>query len=333
MAGNTEYWKQKYLKSNEDTVSTLEELARVNINYSKLLEKSRRQKQKISQLIEQNKTLKASQKVYEQNNEILASTICGTTHSIQQSLFKPSSNSKSPGLRERPQRMFEEFFILGSDMEQNNGLYEVKILEKCPGHFDTSHNVIGNFSFPKGFQPWSVDFTQSGSALYKLLYPKYDRDENSFVFTIKAGDAGTLGFPSMTNNEKEVIYGCCVIKNELLLDGNDTNPVPVHPKCYCLLSYIPCFELHFQVLYSLLSIDKAQSFNGEAAELRATGSMRTTASCLEAEESLLLEEQKGLLDAYYSNNFLNSRTVSIQLQTIPPLKVKLPRDLSTLDTD
>ena len=203
--------------------------------------------------------------------------------------------------------MFEAFCILGGSEDA------LSIISQFPSDYELDLGSIGDFAFPGGWRPYQMDLSRSGTAVYQLMYRSYERDENSFVFAIKSLTTSMVGNPLIPNNDKQLLYGICVIDNEF---GNTLDPytIPVSPKCYCLLSYIPWFELHFQVIYSVLSIKKAYRLTNNDNLLEIGG------------------EQGKLLQEYYQMSILKSHNFCIQLETVDSLDLQI-HDISMVDTE
>jgi hypothetical protein len=111
---------------------------------------------------------------------------------------------------------------------------------------------ILSFCLPGGVQVHAVERTPSFSELNEILLGQEQLKESnqSFVFRLQVADDSTL-------------YGCCVLVEEIVqrpskLVSMLTSEKPVFPRrsryvittprCYCIFSRLPFFELHFGVL-------------------------------------------------------------------------------------
>jgi len=112
-----------------------------------------------------------------------------------------------------------------------------------------------SFCFPGGLKIHAVERTPSMSELNEILIGQehLKQSDLSFVFRLQAADSSTL-------------YGCCVLIEEIvqkpsglisiLSEEKPVNPpisisshhIITAPRCYCILSRLPFFELHFGVL-------------------------------------------------------------------------------------
>ncbi|XP_062221818.1 uncharacterized protein LOC133921095 isoform X2 [Phragmites australis] len=119
-----------------------------------------------------------------------------------------------------------------------------------------------SFCLPGGVQVRAVERTPSFSELNEILLGQEQLKESnqSFVFRLQVADDSTL-------------YGCCVLVEEIVqrpskLVSMLTNEKPVFPRrshyvittprCYCILTRLPFFELHFGVLQSILMEERLE---------------------------------------------------------------------------
>jgi hypothetical protein len=109
-----------------------------------------------------------------------------------------------------------------------------------------------SFCFPGGLEVQAVERTPSMSALNEIFFGQehLKQMDLSFVFRLQGSDNSTL-------------YGCCVLVEELVQKPSgllslisDKQPsysslrryILTTQRCYCILSRLPFFELHFGVL-------------------------------------------------------------------------------------
>ncbi|TYI00720.1 hypothetical protein ES332_A11G153100v1 [Gossypium tomentosum] len=119
---------------------------------------------------------------------------------------------------------------------------------------------LANFCFPGGVKGRLLERTPSFSDLNELLYGQEHlaTDDLAFIFSLKV--AGNV-----------TVYGVCLHVPELvqrqpgILDG--TSPIPTStgacsqfmvsaPRCYCLLTRVPFFELHYEMLNSIIAQER-----------------------------------------------------------------------------
>ncbi|KAH8959275.1 hypothetical protein BDL97_06G070700 [Sphagnum fallax] len=119
---------------------------------------------------------------------------------------------------------------------------------------------LPDFCFPSGVEARVLERTPSLSELNEIMYGQahQNRDDQSFVFVLKVADNATL-------------YGVCVFVPELVqrapaffaMNTDLSPPRSVRsrflvsaPRCYCLLTRLPFFSLHFEVLNSIIAQER-----------------------------------------------------------------------------
>ncbi|KAK8269754.1 hypothetical protein V6Z12_D11G150600 [Gossypium hirsutum] len=119
---------------------------------------------------------------------------------------------------------------------------------------------LANFCFPGGVKGRLLERTPSFSDLNELLYGQEHlaTDDLAFIFSLKVAGNAT-------------VYGVCLHVPELvqrqpgILDG--TSPISTStgacsqflvsaPRCYCLLTRVPFFELHYEMLNSIIAQER-----------------------------------------------------------------------------
>ncbi|KAL2580996.1 hypothetical protein AAZX31_15G168700 [Glycine max] len=121
-----------------------------------------------------------------------------------------------------------------------------------------------SFCFPGGLEVNAVERTPSMSELNEILFGQEHLKQRdlSFVFRLQGADNSTL-------------YGCCVLVEELvqkpsgflsLISDKQATYSPLKrqrhilttQRCYCILSRLPFFELHFGVLNSIFMQERLE---------------------------------------------------------------------------
>lgn len=119
-----------------------------------------------------------------------------------------------------------------------------------------------SFCFPGGVEVHAVERTPSMSELNEILLGQehLKQSDLSFVFRLQVADDSTL-------------YGCCVLVEEVIQKPsglismtpdkqNFSSPLSRHilttRRCYCILSRLPFFELHFGVLNSIFTEERLE---------------------------------------------------------------------------
>ncbi|XP_054801241.1 uncharacterized protein LOC129305258 isoform X2 [Prosopis cineraria] len=135
---------------------------------------------------------------------------------------------------------------------------------------------LASFCFPEGVKAWVLERTPSLSELNELVYGQehLGRDDLSFIFSVKAADSATL-------------YGVCLHVPEIvqrppgILGVSSPQSPPSAacshvlvsaPRCYCLLTRVPFFELHFEMLNSLTAQERLNRITQFVSDMSLTGS-------------------------------------------------------------
>ncbi|KAI9085797.1 hypothetical protein K1719_032211 [Acacia pycnantha] len=135
---------------------------------------------------------------------------------------------------------------------------------------------LASFCFPGGVKASLLERTPSLSELNELVYGQIHlgRDDLSFIF-------------SLTAAENETLYGVCLhvpeilqrppsilgISSPLTLPSGACSRFMVSaPRCFCLLTRVPFFELHFEMLNSLAAQERLNRITQFVNEMTLTGS-------------------------------------------------------------
>ncbi|KAJ4952740.1 hypothetical protein NE237_029572 [Protea cynaroides] len=119
-----------------------------------------------------------------------------------------------------------------------------------------------SFCFPGGTEVHAVERTPSMSELNEILLGQehLKQSDLSFVFRLQVADDSTL-------------YGCCVLVEEVVQQPSGlismmsdkqtfstslSRHILTTPRCYCILSRLPFFELHFAVLNSIFTEERLE---------------------------------------------------------------------------
>ncbi|KAK1559708.1 hypothetical protein Q3G72_017478 [Acer saccharum] len=133
---------------------------------------------------------------------------------------------------------------------------------------------LAAFCFPGGAKARLVERTPSLSDLNELVYGQehLGRDDSSFIFSLKVADNATL-------------YGICLHVSEIVqrppgvlgtssplpqLSGRCSRYLVSGPRCYCVLSRVPFFELHFEMLNSIIAQERLNRITQFLSEMSLT---------------------------------------------------------------
>ncbi|XP_060190142.1 uncharacterized protein LOC132619210 isoform X3 [Lycium barbarum] len=128
-----------------------------------------------------------------------------------------------------------------------------------------------SFCFPAGVEVHAVERTPSMSELNEILLGQEHLKQNdlSFVFRLQVADNSTL-------------YGCCVLVEEMvqkpsgllsmISDVQNTSlgisrQILTTRRCYCILSRLPFFDLHFGVLNSIFTEERLERLTKQVGDL------------------------------------------------------------------
>ncbi|KAH0651805.1 hypothetical protein KY284_031717 [Solanum tuberosum] len=152
-----------------------------------------------------------------------------------------------------------------------------------------------SFCFPAGVEVHAVERTPSMSELNEILLGQEHLKQNdlSFVFRLQVADNSTL-------------YGCCVLVEEMIQkpsgllsmisDGQHTSlgisrQILTTRRCYCILSRLPFFDLHFGVLHSIFTEERLERLTKQVGDLDFDSLVIDDAEeILEENPSSILEE-------------------------------------------
>ncbi|KAL3532682.1 hypothetical protein ACH5RR_006203 [Cinchona calisaya] len=128
-----------------------------------------------------------------------------------------------------------------------------------------------SFCFPAGVEVHAVERTPSMSELNEILLGQehLKQSDLSFVFRLQVADDSTL-------------YGCCVLVEEIvqkpsglismISDGQPcqlglSRHILTTRRCYCILSRLPFYELHFGVLNSIFTEERLERLTKNISDL------------------------------------------------------------------
>ncbi|KAK8446795.1 hypothetical protein SEVIR_9G546301v4 [Setaria viridis] len=150
---------------------------------------------------------------------------------------------------------------------------EPQILFKYPPgkRAEVRENDLPSFCFPEGVKARLIERTPSMSDLNEMIFGQehLSRDDLSFIFSLKVSDNAPL-------------YGVCLHVQEIVQKApgilgavsplNPTSYKPSRflvsaPRCYCLLTKVPFFELHYEMLNSIIAQERLDRITQFASEI------------------------------------------------------------------
>ncbi|KDP26451.1 hypothetical protein JCGZ_17609 [Jatropha curcas] len=138
---------------------------------------------------------------------------------------------------------------------------------------------LGSFCFPEGVKTRLLERTPSLSELNELIYGQehMGRDDLAFIFSLKVADNDTL-------------YGVCLHVTEIVQRPpgilGTMSPLPQSsgqpsgrcgrylvsaPRCYCVLTRVPFFELHYEMLNSIIAQERLNRITQFVSEVSLSG--------------------------------------------------------------
>ncbi|KQK23686.1 uncharacterized protein LOC100831773 isoform X1 [Brachypodium distachyon] len=198
---------------------------------------------------------------------------------------------------DEPTSLFEHFYVVGlhsyanvtviedafakkkaskSNVDQYHGsipTMEPQILFKYPPgkRVEINESDLPSFCFPEGVKARLIERTPSMSDLNEVIFGQEHlcRDDLSFIFSLKVSDNAPL-------------YGVCLHVQEVVQRApgilgavsplNPTSYKPSRflvsaPRCYCLLTRVPFFELHYAMLNSIIAQERLDRITQFASEI------------------------------------------------------------------
>lgn len=127
-----------------------------------------------------------------------------------------------------------------------------------------------SFCLPAGVEVHAVERTSSMSELNEILLGQehFRQSDLSFIFRMQVADLSTL-------------YGCCVLVDEIIQESSGLLsvvsdrqhlrlPLSRHilttRRCYCILTRVPCFELHFGMFNSMFTEERLERLTKNIGE-------------------------------------------------------------------
>ncbi|OMO98698.1 hypothetical protein CCACVL1_04100 [Corchorus capsularis] len=119
---------------------------------------------------------------------------------------------------------------------------------------------LAAFCFPGGVKARLLERTPSFSDLNELLYGQehLGRDDLAFIFSLKVADNATLygvclHVPELVQRQPGILGGTSPLSRS---SGASSRFMVSAPRCYCLLTRVPFFELHYEMLNSIIAQER-----------------------------------------------------------------------------
>ncbi|XP_009790646.1 uncharacterized protein [Nicotiana sylvestris] len=133
---------------------------------------------------------------------------------------------------------------------------------------------LAAFCFPGGVKAHVMERTPSFSELNELVYGQehLGRDDLSFIFSLKVADNATLygvclHVPEIVQKPPAIYVPSSPLSQSAV--GRSQFLVSA-PRCYCLLTRVPLFELHYEMLNSVIAQERLNRITHFVSEINLT---------------------------------------------------------------
>ncbi|KAI7734858.1 hypothetical protein M8C21_008796 [Ambrosia artemisiifolia] len=235
-----------------------------------------------------------------------------------------------------------------------NVMMEPQILFKYPPGKKLSMGLadLASFCFPEGVKACMLARSPSLSELNQLVYGQehLSRDDSSFIFSLKANGRRTYVFRLFVLvADNATLYGVCLHTKEFVqrppgmlgvssslprAPGRGSRFLVTAPRCYCLLTRVPFFELHYEMLNSIVAqerLNRITQFVSEVSLDHVPSSPKLKNQEVECAGSP--RQQRSWMDsAIPVDGTLALSTASAGLNSPSKLETKSPRDCNSDDS-
>ena len=228
-------------------------------------------------------------------------------------------------------RFFEAFFVLGvPDSKLSTPHSPAEILYEFSSNSCQSFNknILADFCFPSDPKRRQLRESTSEEEINNILFGAENdyRSCNCYVFTLicPTPDNSTPN-SELPNSDKQYIYCICYQFEDIAIE-NKTRLEWINTKCLCIVSFVPCFELHFKFLNSLIQLKKLWRMESIAEFDNVRASLR----CNSNDEYPPKWEE--MLKKYFKYDEINPGcVVSIEDSLAPCIEFRFADDLSNVD--
>ena len=221
--------------------------------------------------------------------------------------------------------IFEAFFVIGISSALINLKPQEEILYEYPLNNCISpamKKVIPGLAL-HNTQVSELALTGSASKINNLVFGQIPtkRNENCYIFTLISESTIDDIYSILPNSNHEVMYFTCFLIEDISeFEGHEW----IAPKCYCLASYIPVFELHYDVLCSILFLKRLYRM-----DLLQNYDNTPTGELLNVDISSEGIELLNKLSEY--SEFENIKEINIKTKSMDCLSYKCSNNWSTID--
>jgi DENN (AEX-3) domain len=218
--------------------------------------------------------------------------------------------------------IYQGFFIIGPQTStiKAKGASSASILyERVPTGNEIGQNIknlIPDLCFPRGID--IEELSVSSESIENILASQKppSRSSKEFIITLRNENI-TKNLSDLPNSEHDLLYIICIEIQDVLQSNNKRW---LTPKCYCLATFIPAFELHFKLLESLLLIKNTCRH----------GNLK---SKYESNEEIFALEITQLACYEDCEELQPGKTIQLGIENIGLIRYKCPDELSYIDVD
>jgi hypothetical protein len=226
-------------------------------------------------------------------------------------------------------RFFEAFFVLGvPDSKLGKSHSPAEILYKFEGSCESfNKNILADFCFPSDPKRRQLRESTSEEDINNILFGQDSefRSCNCYIFTLISSQTESTPTSDLPNSDKQYIYCICVQFEDIAIE-NQTRSEWINTKCLCLVSFVPCFELHFKFLNSLLQLKKLWRMETIAEFDNIRASLRSNQS-----EDYPPKWEEMLLKYFRFDEITPGCKVCIEDSLAPCIEFQFVEDLSLID--
>ncbi|CAG9310418.1 unnamed protein product [Blepharisma stoltei] len=180
--------------------------------------------------------------------------------------------------------------------------------------------ILADCCFPSGVDVRPMKLSSSASELNSLLYGQTQnkRGNNCYIFTLKSTQL-EKEHGELPNSNQEVMYMICLQIEDLSMQP-DKQVEWVVPKVYCFVSFIPIFELHYEMIFSMLSLKRINRMKSLINEEDL------------GKEELLCKDERRALSAYAEIELVqDAELIEISIENLDKIIYEFPEDMSMID--
>lgn len=227
---------------------------------------------------------------------------------------------------EVPSSLYEAFFVIGTKPTPDISKPEASILFEYPASNSISQamkNIMPGLALPHPFIK-ELKLTGSASDLNNLIFGQIPskRNENCFIFTLRCEKIDLdvdLGIP---NCDHEVVYFTCLLIEDIFESNGSEYIIN---KSYCLASFVPVFELHYETLCSILFLKRLHRM--DLMQVIGVGEITPKLSNIEiTQEGIELLQELGKV-SYFEEKV----EICLKTNSMDCLKYIVPQDLQFID--